>query len=291
MGSDTGGSIRLPAALCGIVGIKPTYGRVSRAGVLPLSWSLDHCGPLTRTVEDAAIVLNAIAGPDPADPASADRPTSDLTAGLDGKVGGLRVGLLREYLGAGVQPEVAEMVRTAARTLEGLGMHVEEISVPGVAYGAGASLAILYSEAAAIHERWLRSRRADYGADVLERLSQGARLTATQYLKGQRARRVLVQRFTALFDRIDVLATPTTAILAPTIEESRGDAARASLLGFCRLFNVLGLPAVSVPCGFSPGGLPTGLQLVGRPFDEHTILRVAHAYEQQAGWHTRRPAL
>ena len=291
MGSDTGGSIRLPAAFCGIVGVKPTYGLVSRAGVLPLSWSLDHCGPLTRTVEDAAIMLNAIIGHDHADPASASRVTPDLTTALDGKVQGLRVGVLREYLGENVNAEVASAVRTAARDLERLGTRVEEVSVPEVAYGDGASIGILYGEAAAIHERWLKTHRDQYGADVLERLSQGERMTATQYLKGQRARRVLVDRFKQLFEQIDVLISPTVPILAPTIPESRGNAARAQLLGFTRLFNVLGLPTLSVPCGFSTTGLPIGLQVAGRPFDDITILRVAYAYERQAGWHSHRPAV
>ncbi|HZO32313.1 MAG TPA: amidase [Chloroflexota bacterium] len=291
MGSDTGGSIRLPAAFCGIVGVKPTYGLVSRAGVLPLSWSLDHCGPLTRTVEDAALMLNAIIGHDHADPASTSRVTPDLTTALDGKVQGLRVGVLREYLGENVNAEVASAVRTAARDLERLGTRVEEVSVPEVAYGDGASIGILYGEAAAIHERWLKTHRDQYGADVLERLSQGERMTATQYLKGQRARRVLVDRFKRLFEQIDVLISPTVPILAPTIPESRGNAARAQLLGFTRLFNVLGLPTLSVPCGFSTTGLPIGLQVAGRPFDDITILRVAHAYERQAGWDTHRPAV
>jgi aspartyl-tRNA(Asn)/glutamyl-tRNA(Gln) amidotransferase subunit A len=291
MGSDTGGSIRLPAAFCGLVGVKPTYGLVSRAGVLPLSWSLDHCGPLTRTVEDAAIVLNAIVGHDHADPASASRVLPDLTTALDGRVQGIRVGLLREYLDEHVNPEVAAAVRTAANDLGRLGMRVEEVSVPEVVYGDGASIGILYGEAAAIHERWLATYRDQYGADVLERLEQGARMTATQYLKGQRARRVLVDRFAALFEQIDVLISPTVPILAPTIPESRGNAARAQLLGFTRLFNVLGLPTLSVPCGFSTGGLPIGLQVAGRPFEDLTILRVASAYERQAEWHGHRPAV
>ena len=291
MGSDTGGSIRQPAAFCGVVGVKPTYGLVSRAGVLPLSWSLDHCGPLTRTVEDAAIILNAIVGYDAADPASADRVIPDLTTALDGKVRGLRVGLLREYLGENVEPDVAAAVRTAARDLERLGTTVEEVSVPEIVHGIGASNAILCSEAAAIHERWLTTHRDQYGADVLERLHQGERLSAVQYLKGQRARRVLVERFRALFEGIDVLISPTVPIVAPTIPESRGTAARAQLLGFTRAINVLGLPALSVPCGFTTGSLPIGLQLVGRPFDDLTILRVAHAYERQAGWESHRPAV
>jgi aspartyl-tRNA(Asn)/glutamyl-tRNA(Gln) amidotransferase subunit A len=259
--------------------------------VLPLSWSLDHCGPLTRTVEDAAIILNAIVGHDEADPASASRVTPDLASGLDERMQGVRVGLLREYLGENIQPEIAAAVKLACDDLERLGARVDEVSVPEIVHGGGASLAILYAEAAAIHEKWLSSHRAEYGADVLERLSQGERLTATQYLKGQRARRVLIDRFTRLFEGIDVLVTPTVPILAPTLHESRGNAARGQLLGFTRLFNVLGLPALSVPCGFSTGGLPIGLQIVGRPFEDHAILRVAHAYEQQATWHTRRPAV
>jgi aspartyl-tRNA(Asn)/glutamyl-tRNA(Gln) amidotransferase subunit A len=291
MGSDTGGSIRLPAAVCGVVGVKPTYGLVSRAGVLPLSWSLDHCGPLTRTVEDAAIVMNAIVGHDPADPASANRPTPDFTAALDGQVQGIRVGVLQEYLGERTDPEVVAAVRTAARELERLGMRVTDVSVPEVAHGAGASVAILYPEAASIHERWLKTHRDQYGEDVRGRLTQGARMTATQYLKGQQARRVLIDRFARLFEEIDVLISPTAAIPAPTIPESRGDVARAQLLGYTRLFNVLGGPTLSVPCGFTAGGLPIGLQLAGRPFEDATILRVAHAYEREAGWSTYRPAV
>src|SRR6266536_3301838 len=163
LGSDTGGSIRCPAALCGVVGIKPTYGRVSRAGVLPLSWSLDHCGPLTRTVEDAALILNAISGQDPTDPASADRPVPDFTAGLDGKADGLRVGVIREYFGENVQPEVASAVRAAIADLERLGAQVEEVSVPEDAYALGTWNAIGCSEATTIHEPWLNSRRDEYG--------------------------------------------------------------------------------------------------------------------------------
>ena len=187
--------------------------------------------------------------------------------------------------------DFAPAVRTAAKDLERLGMRVEEVSAPEVAYGDGASIGILYGEAAAIHERWLATHRDQYGADVLERLTQGARMTATQYLNGQRARRVLVDRFAALFEQIDVLISPTVPILAPTIPESRGNAARAQLLGFTRLFNVLGLPTLSVPCGFSTSGLPIGLQVAGRPFEDLTILRVAHAYERQAEWQSHRPAV
>ena len=291
LGSDTGGSIRLPAALCGVVGHKPTYGLVSRHGILALSWSLDHAGPLARTVEDVAFVMNVVAGHDPRDPASARRVVPDFVAALDGRVRGLRIGLLREYLGDDVQPEVAAAVRRAALDLEGLGAVVDELSIPGGEQAAGASIGILYPEAAAVHERWLKERRDAYGPDVLGRLVQGERLTGVQYLKAQRARRVLMERFATVFRQHDLIATPTVPILAPTLPESRGDVARAALLGYTRLFNVVGLPACSVPCGFSTGGLPIGLQLVGRPFEDTTVLRAAHAYEQQADWATRHPAL
>jgi aspartyl-tRNA(Asn)/glutamyl-tRNA(Gln) amidotransferase subunit A len=186
---------------------------------------------------------------------------------------------------------VKSAVRAALTSLQGLGASVEEVAVPETQYRSGAVFAILYSEASTIHERWLRAYSGEYGADVLERLRHGQRLTATQYLRGQQARRALMDRFRIVFEDIDVLATPTVPILAPTLPESRGPVARGQLLGFTQLFNVLGLPAVSVPCGFSRNGLPIGLQLVGRPFEEETILRAAHAYEQAAGWYKNRPAV
>lgn len=291
LGSDTGGSIRLPASLCGVVGLKPTYGRVSRRGVVPLAWSLDHAGPLARTVDDVAITMNAIAGHDSGDPASADRPVPDFGAGPDGGAGRIRVGVLREYLGDGVEPEVAAAVHAAAETLADLGAQVEEVSVPSAVHSLGASIAILFSEAAAVHERWVGSHRDQYGADVLARLEMGARLTGVHYLKGQRARRAMVKDFSALFEQVDLVATPTAPLVAPTFEDVQTEASRGPLLRFTRLSNVLGGPACSVPCGFSASGLPIGLQLIGRPFDEVTVLRAAHAYEQRAGWYQRRPPL
>ena len=281
LGSDTGGSIRLPAALCGVVGLKPTYGRVSRRGVLPLAWSMDHAGPLARTVEDVALVMQVIAGHDPRDPGSADRPTPDFAAGLDAGVAGLRVGLLREYLGDDVAPDVAAAVRAAVETLGGLGAHIEVVTVPAAAHALGASTAVLFAEAAAVHERWLADHRDRYGADVRERLEMGARLRAVHYLKGQRARRAMLDAFSDLFERVDLVATPTVPMVAPTFEEVRSEAGRGGLVRFTRLFNLLGLPACSQPCGAS-GGLPIGLQLVGRPFEEPTVLRVARAYERAA---------
>ncbi len=291
MGSDTGGSVRLPAALCNLVGLKPTYGLVSRYGVLALGWSLDHCGPLARTVDDVAIVMNAIAGHDPRDPASVARVSPDFGALLDGRVGGLRVGVLREYLEEGVQEEVAAAVRAAFETLRGLGAEVEEVSVPEVRYALAASTPILLAEAAAVHERWLADRRDQYGQTILIRLDAGARLTATQYLKAQRARRAIQERFASLHQRFDILASPTCPMTAPTFEEVSSEAFRGGLVAFTRLFNLLGTPACSVPCGFSASGLPIGLQLAGRPFEDHTVLRAAHAYEQATNWWQHRPPL
>jgi aspartyl-tRNA(Asn)/glutamyl-tRNA(Gln) amidotransferase subunit A len=289
MGSDTGGSIRLPAALCNLVGHKPTYGLVSRYGALALAWSLDHCGPMARTVGDVAIVMNAIAGHDPRDPASAARVSPDFGALLDGRVGGIRIGVLREYLEEGVDGEVAAAVRAALETLRGLGAQVEEISVPETRYALAASTPILLAEAAAVHERWLADRREQYGKTILIRLDAGARLTASHYLKAQRARRALQDRFAALGRRFDILASPTCPIPAPTFEQVSSETFRGGLVSLTRLFNLLGTPACSVPCGFTANGLPIGLQLAGRPFEDHTVLRVAHAYEQAAGWWERRP--
>jgi aspartyl-tRNA(Asn)/glutamyl-tRNA(Gln) amidotransferase subunit A len=289
MGSDTGGSVRLPAALCNLVGLKPTYGRVSRYGVIPLAWSMDHCGPLTRTVDDTAIVMNAISGHDHRDPASVDRVTPDFSAILDGRVDGLRIGVLREQFGAQIDPEVQAANRTALETLRGLGAQVEEVSVPLAEQAMPASTVVLLSEAAAVHERWLAKHRDQYGKLILLRLDAAATLTAVQYLKAQRARRALQHAFADLFQRVDLVASPTTPILAPTFDEVSTEGLRGGLVQLTRLFNLLGLPAVSVPCGFSDGGLPIGLQLVGRPWDEQTVLRAAHAYEQHTNWASRHP--
>src|SRR5581483_8386839 len=194
LGSDSGGSIRQPAALCGLVGLKPTYGRVSKHGVVPLSWSQDHVGPMTRTVRDAALLLQALAGPDPRDPASSDAPVSDYLGGIEAGVAGLRVGLPRDFFFERVDAATEAAVRGAARTLEGLGSRVEEVPMPQAAPAFAAGAAILFAEATAYHERWLRTRPADYDPAVRARLEVGATLLATDYLKAQRARRLLVEQ-------------------------------------------------------------------------------------------------
>jgi aspartyl-tRNA(Asn)/glutamyl-tRNA(Gln) amidotransferase subunit A len=298
LGTDSGGSIRQPSALCGLVGLKPTYGRVSRHGVVPLSWSQDHVGPMARTVRDAAVLLQALAGHDPRDPASSPAPVPDYLAGLEDGVRGLRVGLPRDFFFTRVDSEVADAVRGAARALEGLGAQVEEVPLPHATQIWTAGAAILYAEATAYHEAWLRSRPEDYGPLVRARLRVGAAILGADYLKAQRARALLVAEADRLFDRLDVLLTPTTPIAAPRQDESvvrwpdgTEEDVRGATLRFTRPFNLLGFPAASVPCGFTAGGLPLGLQIVARPFAEALVLRVAGAYEAAHGWGARRPAV
>jgi aspartyl-tRNA(Asn)/glutamyl-tRNA(Gln) amidotransferase subunit A len=298
LGSDSGGSIRQPAALCGLVGLKPSYGRVSKHGVVPLSWSQDHVGPMTRTVRDAALLLQALAGHDPRDPASSDAPVPDYLERIEQGVAGLRVGLPREFFFERVDPATEAAVRGAARALEGLGARVEEVPLPQAAPAFAAGAAILFAEATAYHERWLRTRPQDYDPAVLARLRVGSALLATDYLKAQRARRVLVEQVVRTFDAVDVLLTPTAAVPAPRRDENvirwpdgSDEDVRGATLRFTRVFNLLGLPAVSVPCGMTASGLPLGAQLVGPPFAEATVLRAARAYEQAEPWEGRRPPL
>ena len=297
LGSDTGGSVRIPSCLCGIVGFKPTFGRVSRRGVFPLSWSYDTVGPMTRTVMDAALVLNAIAGYDPRDPSSADRPPEDFTATVGQEIAGVRIGLPREYFFDMLEPGVRESVAEAARALEGLGAAVEEVSVPMLELGPAISRGILNAEAAEIHMDVLRDRPEDLDPAVRTRLETGVLTPAVDYVRAQRARRVFARQVAAAFKQVDVIMTPTCPIAASKIGDTTvqvGDATEAVLAIIARLtlpFNISGSPTITVPCGFTSTGLPIGLQLAGRLFDEATVLRVAHAYEQATDWHTRRPPL
>ena len=273
LGSDTGGSIRIPASLCGVVGLMGTYGRVSRAGVLPLSWTLDHVGPLAKTVEDAALVLNAIAGHDPADPGSAARPVDDATAKLGEEIAGLRIGLPREMLWDGLDDEVAEACTVAVDVLRGLGAVVEEVDLP-LQTGRGRGLTII-AEAAAYHEKWLRERRDEYG-DILPRIEAGLTVSAVDYINDQRLRRKFIAETRAVLEQVDVLVSPTCSRTAPLIED--GDPT-AELARLTAPYDVTGIPAISVPCGFDGKGLPIGLMIGGRHWDEATVCQVAGAYE------------
>jgi aspartyl-tRNA(Asn)/glutamyl-tRNA(Gln) amidotransferase subunit A len=297
LGSDTGGSIRIPAALCGITGIKPTYGRVSRAGVLPLSWSMDHVGPMTRTARDSALMLAAIAGRDPADPTTSTRAVPSYVSGLDGSVKGVRVGLLRSFFLETSDGAVRGAVEAAARTLADHGATVDEVSLGHLADIPAATMAIIGSEALAYHTEWVRTRADEYQPDVIERLRMAAFVTGVQYVRGQQLRELVRREVDAALTRHDVLLAPTTPITAPRIGErevtvgsSRTDV-RSALIRFTRPFNFSGHPACSVPCGVDGRGMPIGMQVVGRAFDEATVLRVADAYQRVTAWHARRPVL
>jgi aspartyl-tRNA(Asn)/glutamyl-tRNA(Gln) amidotransferase subunit A len=297
LGSDTGGSIRIPASLCGITGLKPTYGRVSRAGVLPLSWSMDHAGPMTRSAMDAALVLRVLAGYDPADATTSVLPVPNYAAALSGDVKGLRVGVLRAGFMDAAVPDVAATVEGAVKTLESLGARVDEVSLEHVGSVAAGSMAIVAAEALAYHAEWVRTRPGDYQPDVIERLRAGVFVSGVHYVRAQQARALVRRAVDAALARRDVLVSPATPIAATRLGENEVAAGqgtidvRSSLLRFTRPFNFTGHPACALPCGFTPDGLPVGLQIVGRPFDEATVLRVADAYQRATNWHTRRPPL
>ncbi len=296
-GSDTGGSIRIPAALCGIVGLKPTYGLVSRYGLTPLSWSLDHPGPMVRTVEDAALSMNAIAGYDPKDVASARVDIPDYTTALTGDVRGLRIGVVREYFEAPLDPEVDRSVRDAIGVLESMGAVVTEVSFPMFNDSQAISGAILMSEAAAYHRDLLASDGEKLYPPVRVRLEAGLFVSAADYLRAQQARSLLDREASELLEHVDLLAGPTEPVTAPLLLAERVQAGErevgttGALTQYTRPYNLTGFPAISVPCGFSEAGLPMALQLAGRPFDELTVLRAAHAYEQATEWHSRRPPI
>ena len=297
MGSDTGGSVRIPAALCGIVGLKPTYGLVSRAGLTPLSWCLDHPGPMVRTVEDAALTMNVIAGHDPKDVATTVREIPDYTTALAGSVEGLRIGLPREYFDAPLDAEVEAAVRAAVAHLEELGATVTEVSLPMFKDSQAISGAILMAEAAAYHRELLARDGDKLTPSVRLRLEAGLFVTAADYLKAQQARARFNQEMARLFQDVDLLAGPAEPVTAPPILASEvviGDRTVVTtgvLTQYTRPYNISGTPAISVPCGFSEAGMPIGLQLAGKPFDELTVLRAAHAYEQTTDWHRRRPPI
>jgi aspartyl-tRNA(Asn)/glutamyl-tRNA(Gln) amidotransferase subunit A len=296
IGSDTGASIRAPASFCGTVGLKPTYGRVSKAGALPLAWSLDHAGPLARSVADCAVVLQAIAGSDARDAATSTEPVPDYSAGLAQGIQALRVGVPREYFFEIIEPEVERLVDEAIATLERLGAQVQPVSLPHVRHAQVAGNIIMSSEAAAWHATWLRERAHDYGADVLARIRGGLIVHATEYLHSQQMRTLIQQDFAAAFEHVDVVVAPTVPLVAPPIGRTfepggplnlapRSIANRTTVP--C---NLTGMPAISVPCGFADG-LPVGLQIMGRAFDETMLLRVAAAYEAATDWRKTRPPL
>ena len=284
MGSDTGGSIRGPAAWCGLVGIKPTYGRVSRRGVMPRSWSLDHVGPLTSSVRDAALVLNAIAGHDPADASSSRRPVVDFVPDDDCPVRGLRIGFPQNFFFERLDPGVELCVRGAIARLQSLGAEVKPVTLPDISAVNAVARMILLCEASAVLEPHL-ANRGQFGPDVLALLDQGRLLPATDYIHAQRLRKRMQREFARVWSSVDCLVAPTTPNTAPRIGDATvklgglEEDVRLATTRLVRSINLLGLPALSIPCGLSGGGLPAGLQIIGPPFEEALILRVGAALE------------
>jgi aspartyl-tRNA(Asn)/glutamyl-tRNA(Gln) amidotransferase subunit A len=288
-GSDTGGSIRIPASLCGIAGLKPTFGRVSLRGAIALSWTLDHAGPLTRTVGDLALALNAIAGHDPLDPSSSDVPTEDYASGIESGAKDVRIVVPTNYFFDNVDPEVEAAVREAARVLSSLGANVTEMALPRAELLVPTQRTILLTDAAAVHREHLRERAADIGADVLTRLRTGQTFTGMDYAQARRDRDELRREWFALLRDHDVILSPTTSIAAPPREGQDPVEVAKLLTANTAPFNLTGLPAISVPCGFTQAGLPIGLQLAAGPWREALLLRVASAYEHATQWHERLP--
>jgi aspartyl-tRNA(Asn)/glutamyl-tRNA(Gln) amidotransferase subunit A len=298
MGSDTGGSIRIPAALCGTVGLKPTYGRVSRAGVASLSWSLDHVGPLARTVRDAALTLQCLAGYDPRDPGSAEVPVGDYADGLEAGVSGLRIGVPRNYFFEHVDPQVEIHVRAAIDALAGAGAALVEVEIPFAAQIMAVEFGLCLPEASAYHREMLRERADLYQEDVRAFLQAGELIPATDYITALRVRQRMKQAWAALFAGIDVLIGP--AVAAPATRRDQDsvrwadDTVEPVTPVFVRLSapaNVTGLPSVAMPCGLTEDRLPVAFQVIGRPFDEATILKVARTYEALTDWTSQAPPL
>ena len=286
MGTDTAGSIRIPANLCGTVGLKPTYGRTSRRGVASLSWSLDHVGPLTRTVRDAALVLEVIAGYDPLDPASVDVPVPAYAADITGDVRGLRVGVPTNFFFDHVTPDVEASVRAAVDVLVGLGAQVREVTIPYADQVLAAEWGIVMPEAAAYHEESLRTKADLYRPDTRVKLEVGALILATDYIKALRVRTLIRRAWAALFTDVDVVVAPVQPFPAPLVDEMEVTWPDGSTepvdLAMVRLTspaNLTGLPSIALPTGFDAAGLPLGMQLMGRPFDEATLLDAGTAYE------------
>ena len=316
LGSDTGGSIRQPAALCGTVGLKPTYGRVSRYGLVAYASSLDQIGPVTKTVEDAGLLLKAIAGADPMDSTSVPEPVPDYAAELTQGVRGLRLGLPKEYLGEGLDPEIAQAVREAVRQFEGLGVEVREVSLPHTEYAVATYYIVATAEASANLARfdgirygarvdgadpvelYSQTRGAGFGPEVKRRILLGTYVLSSgyydaYYLRAQKARTLIRRDFLQAFEQVDALIAPVTPTAAFKVGEKANDPLQMYLSDIFTLScNLAGICGMSVPCGFTQNPvLPIGLQLLGKPFGEPTLLRLASAYEQAAPWRGRRPPL
>jgi len=290
LGTDTSGSIRGPSAFCGISGLKPTFGRVSKEGCVPLGYSLDSIGPMARTARDCALLLQALAGYDPADPCSAAAPVPDYTVGLDGALAGVRVGVPRAYFfdAPDLDGEVRAAVLAAVDAMAAAGARIVDVALPSAAAAAAATTVTIRAESYAYHEADLRRRPARYGRHTRQVLQLGLLFSAADFLQAQRVRAVLRAECAAALAAADVLVTPTMLTPAGAFAGYDPDARIASP-SFTGLWNLAGLPALSVPCGFTAGGLPVGMQLIGRPFAEPLVLKVGDAYQRLSDWHTRTP--
>jgi aspartyl-tRNA(Asn)/glutamyl-tRNA(Gln) amidotransferase subunit A len=297
LGSDTGGSIRIPAHMCGLVGHKPTYGLVPRFGVFPESWSFDHAGPIALTAEDAAIVLEAIAGPDPRDPSCLTRRPPAIRRGLRGGIKGIKLGVPTNVYFDDCHPEVRAAVTTAIEAFKDLGAELREVSIPEARHGLDLCLTIAWAEAAHFHRRWLQTRPNDYGPDLIELLASASAYTAVDYLQAQQVRAKVRHAYRRLFEQVDLLLSPPAPLPATPhgAEEVEVDGRKASVLGLAAgltaIANATGEPACSVPCGFTSDGLPIGLMIHGPRLADGLVLRAAHAYERSQTWHRRRPPL
>ena len=298
MGSDTGGSIRIPASACGTFGIKPTYGRVSKAGIVPHSWSLDHPGPLTRGAADAAIMLQALAGPDPDDPAAADVSVPSYSTEMERPLSSIRIGVCRNHFFERIDPDVANAVEDAIKTMARNGARITNFTIPNLTYGLGAIFVIELASSSSYHDSALKARLHEtFEPDVRTLVELGKFITAADYLQAERFRRVLARDFAKVFDDVDVIAAPTMPITAWKLSEDtitvegQQESVLAASWRLTYPFNLIGVPASSQICGFHPNGMPIGLQLAGKPFNEGAVLATACAYEKLTRWNEHYPSL
>lgn len=298
IGSDTGGSIRIPASLCGSVGLKPTFGLVGRGGGVPHSWSLDHFGPMARTVEDCALILESLAGFDPDDFAAKKRPTVQYSAACSQPFEGRSIGVIRNHFGERLSTEVEKAFQEALDWFRSQGVAVHEFEVPTLTYGLGAIFAIELASSSAYHDKSVHAgHTVGFDPDVRDLVDMGRLVTGVDYLHAEQVRTLMAREMAALLDKVDVIVTPSSPITAwqkgcwEVEVEGSPESVLAASWRFTYPFNLTGLPAISLPCGFDGKGLPIGLQIAGRPWDEWSVLAFANAYEQAHDWHTRKPTV
>lgn len=296
MGSDTGGSIRIPASVCGTIGLKPTFGLVGRGGVVPHSWSLDHAGPLTRTVSDAALLLTVLAGPDPTDPVTVNAPATDYRQGLDESVAGKRIGIIRNHFTKRLQGDIRKSFDAAVEFYRGQGATVIEFDLPILEYGLGAIFAIELASSSAYHDQSVRAGlTSGFSDDVRDLVEMGRLVSSVDYLRAEQVRTVMMEDFGRVLEEVDVVMTPTMPIVGWksghwTVDvEGMPESVLSASWRYCYPFNLVGLPAISVPCGFDGDGLPIGLQIASKPFAEKVVLNFANVYERNHEWSEMRP--